>query len=146
MSLIKWQKGQDIFPSMQSFFDDLWKHDFYGNIAAGTTVPAVNITDEKDHFKVELAAPGFKREDFKVNLENNILTISSRKTEKKEEKEEKKITRREYNYSSFSRSFTLPDNVVNDKIKANYENGVLSLTLPKKYATKNNNIIEIAIS
>jgi HSP20 family protein len=98
-------------------------------------VPAVNITEEKDDFKVSLAVPGMKKEDFNIDIEGNMLTISSEKEEAKEEKE-KKFTRKEYNYSSFSRSFTLPEDVNKEKIEARYENGVLILSLPKKEEAK----------
>jgi HSP20 family protein len=93
-------------------------------------VPAANIEETKDSFKVSLAAPGMKKDDFKVDIVGDQLTISS---EKKEEKEEKDATysRREYNYSSFCRTFTLPEGVIQDKIDAKYEDGLLKLTLPK---------------
>ncbi|HEU5366741.1 MAG TPA: Hsp20/alpha crystallin family protein, partial [Hanamia sp.] len=84
---------------------------------------------------VSLAAPGLKKEDFKINLEGNMLTISSEKEEKNEEKDEK-YTRQEYSYSSFERSFTLPDEVNQDKIDAHYQDGVLNLVLPKKEEAK----------
>jgi HSP20 family protein len=98
-------------------------------------VPAVNITERKDDYLVSLAAPGLKKEDFKINLEGNMLTISSEKEEKNEEKDEK-YTRQEYSYSSFERSFTLPDEVNQDKIDAHYQDGVLNLVLPKKEEAK----------
>lgn len=94
-------------------------------------VPAVNIKDEKDKYLLEIAAPGMKKEDFKIDLEDSVLTISSEKKEENKEKEDN-YTRREFVYSSFSRSFTLPKTVKVDKIKANYSNGILSLTLPKR--------------
>ncbi|MEP7321132.1 MAG: Hsp20/alpha crystallin family protein [Saprospiraceae bacterium] len=99
------------------------------------TVPAVNVTETKDDYQVKVAAPGLKKEDFKVDVEGNILTISSEKEETKNEKDEK-YSRKEYTYSSFSRSFTLPDVVHRDKIDAKYENGILSLSLPKREEAK----------
>jgi HSP20 family protein len=95
------------------------------------TIPAVNITENKDHYLVELAAPGMKKEDFNIRIDGNLLTISSEKEESKEEKEEK-YTRQEYSYTAFNRSFTLPDGVSQEKIEATYENGVLRLSLPLK--------------
>ncbi len=123
---------------MPSVFTDFfpWKDGFNeGFFGREFNVPAVNITDEKDEFKVSLAAPGLKKEDFKIDLDGNLLRISSEKEEKKEEKE-KNYTRKEYNYSSFERSFTLPEDVVKEKIEAKYEDGVLKLVLPKKEEAK----------
>lgn len=93
-------------------------------------VPAVNIAETKDRFDVSLAAPGMKKEDFLIDVEGNVLTISAQKKEEREEKEQR-YTRKEFSYSSFTRSFTLPDGVNKDKIDAAYENGLLKLTLPK---------------
>jgi HSP20 family protein len=94
-------------------------------------IPAVNIKEENNKFVLEMAAPGLKKDDFNINLDNYVLTISS---EKKEEQKEDKdnYTRREFLYTSFSRSFTLPKTVDIDKIKADYKNGILTVTLPKK--------------
>lgn len=94
-------------------------------------VPAVNIKDAKDQYLLEFAAPGLKKQDFKIDLDNYVLTVSSEKKQEKEEKESS-YSRREFVYSSFSRSFTLPKTVNVDKIKADYSNGILSITLPKK--------------
>jgi HSP20 family protein len=108
-------------------------------------VPSVNITENEKEFKIEMAAPGLERKDFKVEVENGVLCISSEK--EKESKEEKKnYTRREYSYNSFSRSFTLPDNSSPDKIDAKYENGVLNITLPKKEVTVSKPAKEIKVS
>jgi len=107
--------------------------------------PSVNITENEKEFKIEMAAPGLERKDFKVEVENGMLCISSEKEE--ESKEEKKnYTRREYSYNSFSRSFTLPDNSSPDKIDAKYENGVLNITLPKKEVTVSKPAKEIKVS
>ena len=82
-------------------------------------------------FTLEMASPGMKKDDFEIEIENNLLTISFEKEMEKEE-EEDAYTRREYNYNSFSRSFTLPDSVDENKIKASYKDGLLKLELPKK--------------
>lgn len=127
MTLMKWRNG---LPSMfDDFFNDSFGENF-GLTNQGKTIPAVNVKEDKDNFSVELAAPGMKKDDFDINLEHNVLTISS---EKKDENEEKKdnYTRREFSYQSFSRSFTLPESVNIDKIEAKYEDGVLRLNLPK---------------
>jgi len=108
-------------------------------------VPSANIKEKDNRFEVELAAPGMQKDDFKVEVANNILTVSAeRKDEKNEENEN--YTRKEFSYSSFTRSFELPATVNADAIKAAYENGILVLTLPKKEeATVNNKkAIEIA--
>lgn len=97
-------------------------------------VPSVNITEDEKEYKVELAAPGLEKKDFKISVENNMLIISSEKEEEKKE-EKKNYTRKEFSYSSFSRSFQLPEDVLADKIDAKYENGVLKLSVPKKEVT-----------
>jgi len=100
------------------------------------TVPAVNIRDNTDHYLVSLAAPGLKKEDFDIDVNGNMITISSKKEEKSEEKEEN-FTRKEYSYTSFTRSFSIPDDVKQDSVDANYENGVLNIRLPRKEEFKN---------
>ena len=123
-----------------SVFDDFFKpwNEWFGNGGSWgrvMDVPAVNITEEKDAYKVSLAAPGMKKGDFKIDINGNLLTISAEKEESKEEKE-KKFTRKEYSYSSFSRCFTLPDKVNQEKIDAKYEDGVLKISLPRKEGAK----------
>lgn len=136
MAITKWQKEDSFFPTFSSLFDDFFGKDYMRNINTGTTIPAVNVKEEKKQFNIEVAAPGLKKEDFKIDLEHNILTISSEKKEEINEKDEDGIyTRREYSFQSFSRSFTLPDNVDNEKVKATYKDGVLHITIPKKKET-----------
>jgi HSP20 family protein len=94
-------------------------------------VPSVNVTQSENGFNIELAAPGLNKEDFKINVEKDRLTVSSEK-QHEEEVSEEKYTRREFNYSSFSRSFYLPKSIDREAIEASYENGVLKLSLPKK--------------
>jgi len=94
-------------------------------------VPSVNIRDKEKEYLIEVAAPGMKKEDFNIDMEEGMLTISSQREEDKTEEREN-YKRREYNYSSFSRSFNLPENVKSEEIKAHYEDGILSLTIPKK--------------
>jgi len=120
----------DFFEPWNEWFQD-------GFAGRQLTSPKVNITDDKNSYNLELAAPGLQKKDFKIDVNGNVLTISAQKEERKEEKEDK-YTRQEYNYSSFSRSFTLPEEVQQDKIDAIYENGVLKLALPKnEKATQN---------
>lgn len=127
--------GGNLFPSL---FDDFfrpynfWDTDF---IPRTFTVPAANIDETKDQYELSLAVPGMKKSDFNIHIENNILTVSCEKEEKSETKQ-KNGYRNEFNYSSFSRSFALPDEVIKDKIDARYEDGVLKLSLPKKEEAK----------
>ena len=137
MSTKALMKSGEMFPTV---FEDLFKpwnewFDNGGFLGKVMKMPAVNVTDNKDNYLVSLAAPGMKKNDFKIDVEGTMLTISSEKEENKEEKESK-YTRKEYNYSSFSRSFTLPDEVIKDKIEATYEDGVLKLKLPKSEESK----------
>jgi HSP20 family protein len=108
------------------------------------TVPAVNIVENKNEYVVSMSVPGFKKEDFKIDVESNMLTISSEKEVSKEEKESK-FTRKEYSYSSFSRSFTIPDEVNPEKIEAKYEDGILKLILPRKEEAKKITAKNIAV-
>lgn len=125
---------------MPFLFDDFFNTPFPNLFNGGfpsrmMNVPAVNITERKEDYLVSLAAPGLKKEDFKIDVEGNILTISSEKKEEKEEKDER-YTCQEYSYSSFERSFTLPDEINREKIDAQYKDGVLNLVLPKKEEAK----------
>jgi len=132
-------RSTSLLPSVfEDFFrpwNDLFETTNSGLFGRVLTMPAVNITENKDDFKVSLAAPGMKKSDFNIDVQGNILTISAEMEEKKEEKEEN-YTRKEYNFSSFSRSFTLPDEVNKEKIEATYVDGVLNLSLPKKEEAK----------
>lgn len=132
MTLLKWQNDNKMTPSFNTFFKDWFDDSYFDKVAVGTSIPAVNIKDNEKDFTVSIAAPGLKKEDFKIALNHNVLTISSEQKSEKEEKEEGKFTRREYSYSSFSRSFTIPDTVETDQIDAKYENGELKILLPKK--------------
>ena len=132
------RNGGETLPSL---FSELfrpwneWVNEGSSFMGGTLNVPAVNITDNKDDFKVSLAVPGMKKEDFNIDVEGNMLTISSEKEENKEEKENQ-YTRREDSFSSFSRSFTLPEEVNREKIEAKYEDGVLKLMLPKREEAK----------
>ena len=123
-------KRSETLPALFDDFFKPWREWFDSGWERVATVPAVNVTEETDSYKISMAAPGLKKDDFKINVEGNLITISAEKSESKEEREEK-YTRKEYNYTSFSRTFTLPENIKTDKIEAHYENGELSLLLPK---------------
>lgn len=115
------------------------------NWETGQNMPAVNITEGKNDYRIEVAAPGLKKEDFKISLDNNVLGISSEKEYKNETKDEN-VLRREFSYSSFSRSFTLPDSVNGDNIKATHKDGILSIVVPKKDEAKVKPVRDIKIS
>ena len=131
-----------------SFFDDFLSRDLFdwsGWVNEGGSVPRVNIVETNDDFKVEMAAPGMKRDDFQVELDNDMLTISS-ELSSEENTDESNFARREFNYQSFKRSFHLPNTVEVDKIKATYRDGVLSLSIPKKEEAKKKPVRTITIS
>ena len=134
---------------LPSMFDDFFKpwNEWFdeSSLSKTLTIPAVNITEEKDQYRVELAVPGMKKEDFSIDVEGSMLTISASREENKEEKD-KKYTRKEYNYSSFSRSFTLPDEVNKTAIEAKYNDGVLNLVLPKQEEAKKNNTQKVVVN
>lgn len=124
MSLIKTN-----FPNwhgLTDFFDDHWLKERF----TGHWMPAVNIIDNEKDYEVEVVAPGLKKEDFDVAIENGVITIIG-KTQKEAEEKEKKFTRHEFSYRSFTKRFTLPENIDPDSIKAKYEEGVLKLMLNK---------------
>ena len=114
----------DHFLGLKNFFD------FDGFFNRDFKVPPANITETETAYKVELSAPGLTRSDFKVELDDNVLTVSGEKEE--ENKTDGEHYRREFSYNSFSRSFQLPDNVKDEDINAKYDNGMLLITVPKK--------------
>lgn len=133
-----------------SLFDRFFDNDMFDwtnrNFSdTNTTLPSVNVKEDKDSFVVEMAAPGFGKDDFKVELNNDLLTISSEKKFENETKEGERFTKREFSYQSFCRSFTLPVTVENEKISARYENGILNIAIPKKEEAKPKPIKQIAI-
>ena len=139
-------KTSERFPAL---FDDFFKpwNEWFGNDNRfwGTArVPSVNITENKDEYNVSLAVPGMKKDDFKIDVNGNMLTISCEKDETKEDKD-KKYTRKEYSYTSFSRSFTLPEEINREKIDARYEDGLLKISLPRKEEVKKFAAKQIAV-
>ncbi|SDR66229.1 Hsp20/alpha crystallin family protein [Gramella sp. MAR_2010_147] len=136
---------------LPSVFDDMFRTDWLGGTtnvnSIGTSIPAVNIKETEDSFNVEVAAPGKAREDFNIELDNDVLTISSEeKKENESTDKEGRFTRKEFSYSTFKRAFSLPDSVDSAKISASYHNGVLEIALPKKEEAKvqAKRLIEIA--
>ena len=136
MTLVKFNnRPANGFNLLDNFFNDLptvFKDDF-GTKAQGF-IP-VNVKELKDAYQLEVVAPGFEKNDFTINLDKNILTISVEKKSETENKDEKQI-RREYSYHSFKRSFTIDEKVDAEKIEAKYVNGVLTLNLPRKEEVK----------
>ena len=118
--------------SFDSFFTNFFDRPFSD---LGTQVfanrPAVNISEEDAHYQIAVAAPGLEKSDFDLQIDKDLLTVKVEK-ESKSEEEEGKFSRKEFNFSRFSRTFTLPETVVKDNISATYENGVLNITLPKE--------------
>lgn len=140
MSLVK--SNSSLFPAFPRLFDDFFTRDVFDWMntrmpVVNGTLPAVNIKEDGDGFTVEMAAPGMNKEDFKINLENEVLTISAERKTENEVKEGERYTRREFSYQSFQRSFHLPKSAVDyDQIKAKYDNGVLSIRIPKREEVK----------
>lgn len=136
MSLVKSNKKVDLFPAMLTDFFDADK--FFGNRwfeREFASLPAVNVKEDDKQFDIEFAAPGYSKADFKIDVDQHVLTVSAERKEEKNE-ENKRFTRREFSYSTFSRSFTLPETVNSDKIDAKYSDGLLHLQIPKKEETK----------
>jgi HSP20 family protein len=104
------------------------------SIDFSSRIPSANINETEKEYKIELAVPGLDKKDFKVAIDNGVLYVSSEREEERQE-DEANYTRREYSFNSFRRSFSLPENCIEDKIKAKYENGILNLILPKKELT-----------
>ncbi len=131
-------KNSSTMPSLVDRFLDGemfdWSNRNFSN--TNTTLPSVNIKDNAEAFKVEVAAPGFEKGDFKIELNRNLLTISSEKKTENETKEGEVFTKREFSYQSFTRSFTLPEIANGEAIKANYENGILTVEIPKREEAK----------
>jgi HSP20 family protein len=119
-------------------------NEFFAPAHAGS-VPAVNVVEHKEGFRIEVAAPGLQKSDFKLNLEKNQLTISAQK-EKKQEETHEKYSRREFQYGSFQRTFTLPNSVDGEKIVASYADGILNITLPKREEAIEKSLREIEIA
>ena len=133
MSLIKRNEAN----WLPSVFDDMFKTDWLGGTtnvnSIGTSIPAVNIQESDENFLVAVAAPGKTKEDFNIELDNDVLTISSEEKKESETTDNKsRFTRKEFSYSNFKRAFSLPESVNSEKIAASYNNGVLEILLPKK--------------
>lgn len=140
MTLVK--SNAPTVPALPRFFDDFFTRDLFDwgfkNFSlSNTTVPAVNIVEDNDGFAVEMAAPGMNKKDFTIELNDEMLTISSQREVTNELKEDARYTRREFSYQAFQRTFHLPKTVVDEsKIKAKYEDGILRVLIPKREEAK----------
>ncbi len=152
MTLVK--KSKTTWPSVMSDFLTSSRipslFDFDRNLIdfeGGTSymIPSANIVEHDKDFRIELAAPGLDRKDFKVEVNNGVLNISAEKEEERKD-ERRNYYRREFSYNSFSRSFSLPENSLPEKIDAKYEDGILNITIPKKEVTVLKHAKEIAVS
>ncbi len=137
MSLVKFQEGNNrnvLAPGFSDIFESFFNDSFLSDRMI-SRVPAVNVAETDDGYHIELAAPGLKKEDFKIDLDRNMLNIS---VEKKSEETEsnKKYNKREYSYTSFVRSFTLPDSADEGNIEAEYNDGVLKIKIAKREESK----------
>lgn len=143
MNLIRFNQHPIQF--LNEMMEDFDKNFYLRQSEAHMMRPAVNIRETEHSFLLELAAPGLKKEDFKVNLDNNVLTISA-EVNREEETKNERFTRREFSYGQFSRSFSLPKAINLEEIKADYNYGILSVTLPKREEAKVAINREIAIA
>jgi HSP20 family protein len=145
MTLVKFNPFAPVgTPRFHTNFDRLLSDVFNApifNDDVKSTTPSVNVVETTDNFRLDIAAPGLAKEDFKINVEDNTLTISAEK--KSETKEGETNLRREFAYFNFKRSFTLPETIAVADIKATYEAGILTLTLPKMEPQKNVQTIDI---
>ncbi len=142
MTLVKFRNGNsfnNMFPSnnrleLPNFFNDVFNQ-LMNEDEKVTWMPAINIMERENDYKIDLAVPGMDKKDFNIEVENDLLVITG---ERKEEKtgEKDKVTKREFHYGSFKRSFTLPETADAEKINANYNNGVLTLSIAKKEEAK----------
>jgi HSP20 family protein len=134
MTLVKFNRdnGKALMPGVNDIFESIFNDTFFSDRMV-IRVPAVNISETADHYHIELAAPGLKKQDFKISVDRDQLSIS---VEQQAEKNDRKYNKREYSYTSFVRSFTLPELADQDRIEAAYEDGVLKIDVAKKEEAK----------
>ena len=137
------------FPAWSSWIDAMFSNELpalmMSNFNTGMTLPKVNIRETADAYFVDMAVPGMRKEDFQIDLDNHVLSISSERSEEKQESGAN-FTRREYGYDSFKSTFTLPESIEENNIKATYQDGILSVHLPKKEEAKQTPARTITIS
>ena len=151
-TLVKRNNGLSILPELPSIFNETLFRDWFNwshqrGDEQVSTVPSVNIREQADNFEITVAAPGMARNDFKVELDNNQLVISGEKKQEQEVEQNGNYLRKEFNYQSFVRTFTLSDKHVNgEKIQAKYADGLLQITIPKSNEAKPKPVKQIQIS
>ena len=140
MTLVKFSNGnksQSLSPIFNDVFESFFNTDSFVSDRLISRVPAVNIAETENEYHIELAVPGMKKEDFKVSLDKNVLSISAEtKFESEETREDKRYNRREYSYNSFVRTFTLPESADHSNISAEYTDGILKVAVAKKEEAK----------
>ena len=139
MTLVKFNpngnaKNNGLITGFDGVFDSIFNDTFFSERLM-TRVPAVNISESEDHYHVELAAPGLKKEDFRLSLEKNVLSISVEKSSQ-QDAHERNYNKKEFSFSSFVRSFTLPDYADDNGIEAKYLDGVLCIDIAKREEAK----------
>ncbi len=139
MNLVRWN-NQPRFTNYldNALFNDLFQNESYGK---SCNKPAANIVENEDNFELILSVPGFEKEDIKIDLEDNVLTVSS---EKEVDEKDVNFSRREFAYNAFSRSFRLSKTVDLEKIKADHKNGILNIVIPKIEEAKLKKAIKIS--
>ncbi|MCC6252145.1 MAG: Hsp20/alpha crystallin family protein [Bacteroidia bacterium] len=148
MALIKFQnpstkrffETDSLFPKFGNAFDNFLKMDYN----FGESTPLVNVTENEQSYQMEYLVPGYKKDEIKISLDKNVLTVIAEKRVETEE-EKKNYTRKEFFFNTFKRSFSLPENINYQNIEAKHEDGILNITIPKKVEEKNSNVIEIDI-
>jgi HSP20 family protein len=137
MTLVKFnpeKRNNSLLPGFSDVFDSIF-NDTFLNDRMVARVPAANISETAENYHIELAAPGLKKEDFKLNLDRNVLSISVEQMSESNN-DKKNYSKREYSYSSFVRSFTLPESADDNRIEATYTDGVLKVDIAKKEEAK----------
>lgn len=130
MMMIKRNQGDLL--NFNNFIDDIFNNDLDVFSKMRGNVPAVNILENNESFVIEVAAPGLTKDKFDIDLDNNVLTISANTEDEKVEESDKNYTRKEFDFSNFKRVFTLPDSANKEDVSANYNSGVLCITIKKK--------------
>jgi HSP20 family protein len=136
MTLVKFNRNKEnaVMPGVNDIFESIFNDTFFSDRVVSRT-PAVNISESESHFYIELAAPGLKKEDFKLNLERNVLSVSAEQTPGNENNQ-KNYSKKEFNYGAFVRSFTLPESADPNAIDAAYTDGILRVDIAKREEAK----------
>lgn len=147
MSLIRFNPARPVKSPFDELFSDFFEGELFparANTLRSSSLPAANIKEDEKSYHVELAAPGMKKDDFKIELDENLLSIRTEKQEEHKEENEK-YTKREFNYTSFVRSFRLPEEVNQEEISASYKDGILKLEIPKLESEKKPKVRAISV-